>query len=294
MKFLFVFLLIIISNISFAQDYKYRYKAEGIIYGEAVVSNNTAPSIITSAIDDGTTTISYNFLMSATDAEGGSLTWSWSGDIPPGLNINTNGEISGTPSLSGVYNVSITVTDNVSASRSENFVINIFDFCETEPIGAVCSDGAIYVGNNDSGDRLYMASSDLTGQRRYGLVGLNISSEIPNGIYDQYNGEEVTNLLSPTYDGYNDSYRTGTAAMDCRNELGSEWYLPSVPEIELIVNNDSVPSSGTLKTNGNIQNSTYLASSPVNNTNHMSYRFFSSSAYILARNSIGYVRCFRK
>lgn len=290
-KLLFITLFsILLSNTSFA-DYRYRYKAEGSILGQ-FDNKNLPPLINTSIIDNAFKDSPYSFVIDGLDPNGDILLWSWSGDTIPNTNINVlTGEISGTPNTSGDYTFTVLLDDQNGGVVSKQFTVSVLD-CTTGPIGTECADGAIYIG--DSSGRVYMAPNDLSERKSWGLKGFDVSGT-PIASAMNYNlGSTITNAMTPAYDSYNDGTRIGTAAMDCRNELGSEWYLPSVPEIELIVNNDSVPSSGTLKTNGNIQNSTYLASSPVNNTNHMSYRFFSSSAYILARNSIGYVRCFRK
>jgi hypothetical protein len=60
----------------------------------------------------------------------GSKTWSWAPvdppTLPPGLNL-ANGEISGTPTAAGTYQVSVTVTDSgsPSAQTSTNYTITI-------------------------------------------------------------------------------------------------------------------------------------------------------------------------
>jgi len=57
---------------------------------------------------------------------GGSGTKSWSATmLPPGLNINSLGAISGTPTIGGTYNVTITVKDSKNVSVSKSFILMV-------------------------------------------------------------------------------------------------------------------------------------------------------------------------
>lgn len=88
------------------------------------VNSLTALSITTtSPLDTGTVGTPYSVVMAAT---GGTIpyTWSDSGGLPPGLTLNPGtGVISGTPTLAGTYNFTITVTDSVPNSVLKSFTI---------------------------------------------------------------------------------------------------------------------------------------------------------------------------
>jgi hypothetical protein len=59
--------------------------------------------------------------LSATDTAGGSLAWSATG-LPPGLTISsTTGKITGTPTTTGTYNVTVTATDSTGPAGSTSF-----------------------------------------------------------------------------------------------------------------------------------------------------------------------------
>jgi large repetitive protein len=84
--------------------------------------------ISTTTLTNGTVGVAYNFSMTATGGAG-SYTWSWTGTTPPGLTMSSKGYISGTPTSSGTYTVSVTASDNStsnprSASKNFSFVIS--------------------------------------------------------------------------------------------------------------------------------------------------------------------------
>ena len=59
-------------------------------------------------------------------ASGGSAgyQWSWTGQ-PTGLAMPTNGTISGTPTATGTYNVTVTVTDSIGDVTNKSFTVTI-------------------------------------------------------------------------------------------------------------------------------------------------------------------------
>ncbi|MCC6544406.1 MAG: putative Ig domain-containing protein [Nitrospirae bacterium] len=76
-------------------------------------------------LPDGTMGSSYNEKLSAI---GGSPVWKLaSGNLPPGMSLNTNtGDITGTPTETGIYSFTITGVDPVSKySRSRDYTLNI-------------------------------------------------------------------------------------------------------------------------------------------------------------------------
>ncbi|MBS2966606.1 cellulose binding domain-containing protein, partial [Actinocrinis puniceicyclus] len=70
------------------------------------------------------TAISGVQVQAADSGSGQSLTYSASG-LPAGLSISSSGLISGTPTASGTFNVTVTATDSTSASGSASFTWTI-------------------------------------------------------------------------------------------------------------------------------------------------------------------------
>jgi len=48
-----------------------------------------------------------------------------SGTLPPGLNLSTPGVISGTPSAAGAYSFTVTATDNLGYTASQEYAITV-------------------------------------------------------------------------------------------------------------------------------------------------------------------------
>jgi hypothetical protein len=80
----------------------------------------------------------YSFLFTG---YGGSGTYSWSAtNLPPGLTLSTSGQLSGTPTSTGGYSPSVTITDTSnSASISVGFYLLVNPF-------AITTSGALPVG----------------------------------------------------------------------------------------------------------------------------------------------------
>ena len=68
----------------------------------------------------GTVGTAVSKQISASDSGGASLTYSASG-LPPGLSISSSGDITGTPTTAGTYNVTVTAKDSTGASGSASF-----------------------------------------------------------------------------------------------------------------------------------------------------------------------------
>lgn len=63
--------------------------------------------------------------ITATDSAGKTLSYSDNGTLPPGLVISSSGQISGTPTTSGPYTVTITATDTSGNTGSTTFTWNV-------------------------------------------------------------------------------------------------------------------------------------------------------------------------
>jgi hypothetical protein len=90
------------------------------------VTINTAPSISTSTLPDGEVGASYN--PPALVATGGTTNYSWaiSSGLPPGVTVNSGtGKLSGVPTSSGSFPMTIVVTDAAGATNSVTITIII-------------------------------------------------------------------------------------------------------------------------------------------------------------------------
>ncbi|RKY19238.1 MAG: hypothetical protein DRP63_00955, partial [Planctomycetota bacterium] len=79
----------------------------------------------TTSLPDGTVGSIYS---ASLNASGGSPPYSFSlssGQLPDGLNLASDGTISGIPTQSGTYNFAVTVTDSTGAQTTANFSITI-------------------------------------------------------------------------------------------------------------------------------------------------------------------------
>ena len=87
----------------------------------------SAPSLMitTTALPDGAVGVPYNVTLQAT---GGTppLAWSQTGNFPPGLTLQTNGKIIGTPTTTGMFDFTMQVDDSVSSPPdTQTLSINI-------------------------------------------------------------------------------------------------------------------------------------------------------------------------
>jgi hypothetical protein len=91
----------------------------GVTIAASLVTINTGslPSAATST-----------FYSTTLSAGGGTAPYTWrlfSGSLPPGLSLDSNGVISGTPNTVGTYNFSVSVTDAVGGNTSKSFSIAV-------------------------------------------------------------------------------------------------------------------------------------------------------------------------
>jgi len=113
------------------------------------IAINTALSITTTSLPNGTVGSAYNQTLART---GGTTPFTWaitSGSLPAGLSLAAStGGISGTPTASGTSNFTTTVTDNVGATATKALSIAV---AAGGPINVTLQDGLNgYTGTTDT------------------------------------------------------------------------------------------------------------------------------------------------
>lgn len=148
------------------------------------ISAAAALAIQTTSLPNGTTNAAYTTKLSATGGVS-PYTWSWAAQsgssLPVGLNIATNadgtGTISGTPTGSGIFNVTVTVTDSASNSAHVNFSLTITQSAAcTASHTTLCGQFAFLVQGFDSAGAYTVAGSFITDGKNIlsgGVLDLN-------------------------------------------------------------------------------------------------------------------------
>jgi hypothetical protein len=81
------------------------------------------PAISTSTLPDGDTSQTYNAQLTATGGQG-TVSWSYTGTLPPGLSLSSSGALSGTPTSAGIYSFTARVTD--AGGKIDSRSLNLF------------------------------------------------------------------------------------------------------------------------------------------------------------------------
>jgi Galactose oxidase, central domain len=84
-----------------------------------------APVIATAAPPSGTTNSAYSFTFMVSSGGQAPFTWSETGALPAGLTLASNGELSGTPTASGSFPITVKVDDSTSQTATKNVSIEI-------------------------------------------------------------------------------------------------------------------------------------------------------------------------
>lgn len=108
----------------------------GVLTGETDGKVVYAPSITTESLPEGKVSEEYSTSLSANGSE--PITWNVTdGNLPAGLNLSTNGKITGTPTAPGEYIFTVTARNDVG-SDSKSFSISVVD-----PIYSIQNSGDI-------------------------------------------------------------------------------------------------------------------------------------------------------
>lgn len=136
--------------------------------GEITLVNPTAPSITTSSLNTGVKATPYTQTLSATVATA-PATWTLSsGTLPTGLNLSTNGVISGKPSIAGVYNFAIKLTDQAGIFTVKNFTVTIHATYQVPVVNAFT------LGTTTIGSSYSAAISAINNPKTFSITGLPV------------------------------------------------------------------------------------------------------------------------
>ena len=134
-------------------------------------------------------------------ASGGSgipadYSWTWTGSIPPGLNLSTGGAIQGTPTTAGTYQVTVKVSDSgTSTNYSGNFSITIdpaLSLPSPDPVSLPSTAYTGYAYNSGAG-------GTVTGSGGSGNLTISVASGLPaDGLSGAGSGAILTVTGTPT------------------------------------------------------------------------------------------------
>lgn len=90
-----------------------------------VTSTTPTLSITTSSLPNGQSGTAYSATLSAS---GGTSPYNWSlssGSLPTGVSLGSNGQVSGTPTQSGSFSITIQVADSASHTASKTYILTV-------------------------------------------------------------------------------------------------------------------------------------------------------------------------
>lgn len=192
------------------------YYANWVISPVAAVTITVSPS----SLPTGTINTSYSQQLSAS---GGTspYTYSTSSPLPAGVTLSSSGLLSGTPTQSGDYSLTIQVTDSASNS------INVQRTLSVGSVNITISPSSLPSATQNTAFSQQLSASGGTGPYTYSATG-----SLPSGISLTSGG-----LLSgtPTASG---TFSIGIVATDANSNTGSTTYslviaAPAVPDYDL-------------------------------------------------------------
>lgn len=160
----------------------------------------------------GTVGVSYNQALSASGGVGSYTYMVSAGTLPAGLNLASDGTLSGTPTNSGSSTFSITATDAFNSTGAQSYTLAV-----TAPT-ITLAPAAVPIGSVGTGYSLTVAASGGTGPYAYTLS----SGSLPTGLSLASDG---TLSGTPTTAG---SATFGVTATDAFNSTGTQSYTLAV------------------------------------------------------------------
>lgn len=168
-------------------------------------------------LPDGNLSSVYNQTITGSGGTGPYTFAVTSGSLPPGLTLNSNGNLSGTPTTPGTYNFTVTATDNGGCTGSRAYTINVGNclFCDD------FEDGVLPTGWDFAKPSWSEAGGALIGAPT---------------------GKKALAITMPVFSGCSTCYVEST--METAGGAGNRvslfgWYVDTKNNVELMMNQDA-------------------------------------------------------
>ncbi len=148
----------------------------------------TSLTITSTSLPSGKVGVSYP--ATNLSATGGKTpyTWSWSGNTPHGLNLSTDGIISGTPTTSGTYSFTVQVKDSSSPQQADSKALSIVVNPSITPTVA-----SVNPGSGQQGKTLTVT---ITGANLTGATSVSFGAGVTVNSFTVNSSTQITANIS--------------------------------------------------------------------------------------------------